>query len=159
MLEVRKEYFADERDDNLKEIGKGTQRQDMLGHVTGASTYFNDHKLQGLLHLKVFRSEQPHARLRRIDLTEADRGNIQLLDTQSGVLKIAVHRGFESPFLTFFASVSSDDAAACGAAIRCAQRIVVEDAGTGEDITGDILDLLIPPTRRDVAWALRSPPN
>src|ERR1700723_4632335 len=73
MLELRKDIFADERDDNLKEIGKGTQRQDMLGHVTGASTYFNDHKLQGMLHLKVFRSEQPHARLRRIDLTEAER--------------------------------------------------------------------------------------
>ena len=35
MLELRKDIFADERDDNLKEIGKGTQRQDMLGHVTG----------------------------------------------------------------------------------------------------------------------------
>ena len=33
MLELRKDIFADERDDNLKEIGKGTQRQDMLGHV------------------------------------------------------------------------------------------------------------------------------
>ena len=58
MLELRKDIFADERDDNLKEIGKGTQRQDMLGHVTGTSTYFNDHKLQGMLHLKVLRS--PH---------------------------------------------------------------------------------------------------
>ena len=73
MLELRKEYFADERDDNLKEIGKGTQRQDMLGHVTGASTYFNDHKLQGMLHLKVLRSAHSHARLRRIDLSEAER--------------------------------------------------------------------------------------
>ena len=53
MLELRKDYFADERDDNLKEVGKGTQRQDMLGHVTGASVYFNDHKVQGMLHLKV----------------------------------------------------------------------------------------------------------
>ena len=35
MLEFRKDLFADERDDNLKEIGKPTQRQDMLGHVTG----------------------------------------------------------------------------------------------------------------------------
>ena len=35
MLELRKDIFADERDDNLKEIGKGTQRQDMLGHVPG----------------------------------------------------------------------------------------------------------------------------
>ena len=37
MIEFRKEYFADERDDNLNEIGKPTQRQDALGHVTGRS--------------------------------------------------------------------------------------------------------------------------
>jgi CO/xanthine dehydrogenase Mo-binding subunit len=73
MLELRKDIFADERDDNLKEIGKGTQRQDMLGHVTGASTYFNDHRLQGMLHLAVKRSEHAHARLRRIDASEAER--------------------------------------------------------------------------------------
>ncbi len=73
MLELRKDIFADERDDNLKEIGKGTQRQDMLGHVTGTSTYFDDHKLQGLLHLKVLRSAHAHARLRRIDTGEAER--------------------------------------------------------------------------------------
>ncbi|WP_298275834.1 4-hydroxythreonine-4-phosphate dehydrogenase PdxA [uncultured Bradyrhizobium sp.] len=73
MLELRKDLFADERDDNLKEIGKGTQRQDMLGHVTGTSPYFDDHKLQGMLHLKVVRSAHPHARLRRIDTTEAER--------------------------------------------------------------------------------------
>ncbi|UEM16189.1 molybdopterin-dependent oxidoreductase [Bradyrhizobium barranii subsp. barranii] len=73
MLELRKDIFADERDDNLNEIGKGTQRQDMLGHVTGTSSYFNDHKLQGMLHLKVVRSTQAHARLRHIDTTEAER--------------------------------------------------------------------------------------
>ena len=73
MLELRKDIFADERDDNLKEIGKGTQRQDMLGHVTGPSTYFDDHKLQGMLHLKAVRSTHAHARLRRIDTSEAER--------------------------------------------------------------------------------------
>ena len=73
MFELRKDIFADERDDNLKEIGKGTQRQDMLGHVTGTSTYFNDHKLQGMLHLKILRSPHPHARIRRIDTVEAER--------------------------------------------------------------------------------------
>ena len=40
MLELRKEIFADERDDNLKEIGKPTQRQDMIGHVTGTTALF-----------------------------------------------------------------------------------------------------------------------
>ncbi|HTF01840.1 MAG TPA: xanthine dehydrogenase family protein molybdopterin-binding subunit, partial [Bradyrhizobium sp.] len=75
MLELRKDIFADERDANLKEIGKGTQRQDMLGHVTGASTYFNDHKLQGMLHLKVLRSPHAHARIRHIDTAEAERSS------------------------------------------------------------------------------------
>jgi CO/xanthine dehydrogenase Mo-binding subunit len=73
MLELRKDIFADERDDNLKEIGKPTQRQDMLGHVTATSTFFNDHKLQGMLHLKVLRSPHSHARIRRIDTSEAER--------------------------------------------------------------------------------------
>jgi polyhydroxyalkanoate synthesis regulator protein len=30
-------------------------------------------------------------------------------------------------------------------------RIVAEDAETGEDITGDVLDLLVPPNRGDGA--------
>src|SRR5947209_17506663 len=72
MLELRKDIFADERDDNLKEIGKGTQRQDMLGHVTGTSTQFDDHKLQGMLHVKVVRSTHSHARLRGVDTSEAE---------------------------------------------------------------------------------------
>src|SRR3954464_14407209 len=73
MLELRKEIFADERDDNLKEIGKPTQRQDMIGHVTGNTIFFDDHKLAGLLHLKVLRSPHHHARIRRIDTSEAER--------------------------------------------------------------------------------------
>jgi len=73
MLELRKDIFADERDDNLREVGKPTQRQDMLGHVTATSTFFNDHQLQGMLHLKVLRSPHSHARLRRIDVSEAER--------------------------------------------------------------------------------------
>jgi CO/xanthine dehydrogenase Mo-binding subunit len=73
MLELRKDIFADERDDNLREIGKPIQRQDMLGHVTATSTFFNDHKLQGMLHLMVLRSPHPHARIPRIDIGEAGR--------------------------------------------------------------------------------------
>ncbi len=34
---------------------------------------FNDHKLQGMLHLKVLRSPHSHARIRRIDASEAER--------------------------------------------------------------------------------------
>ena len=73
MLEFRKEYFKDERDDRLNEVGQPRQRQDMLGHVTGRSRYFDDHAFEGLLHLKVLRSPHPHARLRSIDVSAAER--------------------------------------------------------------------------------------
>ncbi len=73
MIEFRKEYFADERDDNLNEIGQPTQRQDMLGHVTGRSPYYDDHLFDGLLHLKCARSPHHHARIRAVDTSEAER--------------------------------------------------------------------------------------
>jgi CO/xanthine dehydrogenase Mo-binding subunit len=73
MLELRKDIFADERDDNLKEIGRPTPRQDILGHVTGTSAYYDDHRFAGLLHLKVLRSPHAHARIRSIDDSAATR--------------------------------------------------------------------------------------
>jgi CO/xanthine dehydrogenase Mo-binding subunit len=73
VLEFRKEYFKDERDDRLNEVGQPRQRQDMLGHVTGRSRYFDDHAFESLLHLKVLRSPHPHARLRAIDVSAAER--------------------------------------------------------------------------------------
>ena len=71
MMEFRKEFFANERDDNLNEIGKPTRRQDILGHVTGRSPYFDDHLFEGLLHIRCVRSPHHHARIRRIDTAEA----------------------------------------------------------------------------------------
>jgi CO/xanthine dehydrogenase Mo-binding subunit len=73
MLRFRKDIFADERDDNLKEIGQPTQRQDILGHVTGTSPYYDDHRIANLLHLKVLRSPHAHARIRTIDDSAAAR--------------------------------------------------------------------------------------
>lgn len=73
MLDMRKDIFADERDDNLNVVGKGMQRQDMPGHVTGRTRYFDDHAFDGLLHLKVLRSPHAHARIRAIDVSAAER--------------------------------------------------------------------------------------
>ncbi|WP_330166527.1 xanthine dehydrogenase family protein molybdopterin-binding subunit [Rhizobium sp. GN54] len=72
-MELRKEYFADERKDDLKEIGQPRLRADALGHVTGTTTFFADRNLPGLLHLKMVRSPHHHARIRSIDLSEAGR--------------------------------------------------------------------------------------
>lgn len=73
MLELRKDLFADERDDNLNVIGKGVQRQDMPGHVTARTRFFDDHGFDGMLHLKVVRSPHHHARIRAIDISAAER--------------------------------------------------------------------------------------
>ena len=71
MLEFRKEFFADERDDNLNEIGQPTQRQDILGHVTGRTRFYDDHAFDGLLHMKVLRSPHDNARIRNLDVSAA----------------------------------------------------------------------------------------
>lgn len=61
-----------------------------------------------------------------IDIARADMGNIQLVDPSTGHLKIAVHRGFYPPFLTFFETVQGETTA-CGTAMERGRRIVVED--------------------------------
>ncbi|MEM1131088.1 MAG: xanthine dehydrogenase family protein, partial [Pseudomonadota bacterium] len=72
-VEFRKDLFADERDETLKEIGKPTIRQDILGHVTGRTAFYDDHAFEGLLHMRCLRSPHHHARIRRIDTSAAER--------------------------------------------------------------------------------------
>ncbi len=72
-LEFRKDLFADERPEDLNEIGKPTRRQDILGHVTGRSRFFDDHAFEGLLHVRCVRSPHHHARVRGIDASRAER--------------------------------------------------------------------------------------
>jgi PAS domain S-box-containing protein len=79
-----------------------------------------------------------------IALTGADKGNVQLLDVASGSLVIAAQRGFDEAFLRFFANVRPGEAAACGAALETAKRIVVEDVRRSEVFAGHpALDVLI----------------
>lgn len=72
-IEFRKDLFADERADDLKEIGKPTIRQDIRGHVTGRSPYYDDHLFDGLLHMRAVRSPHHHARIRSVDTSAAER--------------------------------------------------------------------------------------
>lgn len=72
-MELRKSYFADERKDDLHEIGQGRPRLDAPGHVTGKTAYFADRNFPGMLHLKMVRSPHHHARIRSIDTSEAEK--------------------------------------------------------------------------------------
>ncbi|HZV78804.1 MAG TPA: GAF domain-containing protein [Candidatus Binatus sp.] len=59
-------------------------------------------------------------------ITDADKGNIQLLDA-SGALQIRAQTGFSTQFLEFFNRVATDDDSACAAALAQRTTIVVED--------------------------------
>jgi signal transduction histidine kinase/DNA-binding response OmpR family regulator len=59
-----------------------------------------------------------------IDITRADKGNIQLLE--QGKLRIVTQVGFDTPFIEFFERVSERQAA-CGTALALGERVVVED--------------------------------
>lgn len=72
-VEFRKDLFADERDDSLVEVGQPTIRQDILGHVTGRSPFYDDHLFEGLLHMRCVRSPHHHARIRSVDSSAAER--------------------------------------------------------------------------------------
>ncbi|MFN4171459.1 MAG: xanthine dehydrogenase family protein molybdopterin-binding subunit [Pseudorhodobacter sp.] len=73
MIDFRKEFFADERPEVLNEIGKPTRRQDITGHVTGRSPFYDDHLFEGLLHMRCARSPHHAARIRRIDISAAEK--------------------------------------------------------------------------------------
>jgi PAS domain S-box-containing protein len=79
-----------------------------------------------------------------IEITGADRGNLQLFEPESETLRIAVHRGFDQPFLGFFAHTDLADAAVCGAAAHAGERVVIEDVTRSATFAGQpALDVLL----------------
>ncbi|MGH7929397.1 MAG: ATP-binding protein, partial [Candidatus Binatia bacterium] len=70
-----------------------------------------------------------------IAITRAQRGNLQLFDAESGVLKTASQRGFEKPFLESFQNVKRGEGA-CGIAAQRGERVIVEDVLLSEIFAG-----------------------
>ena len=55
----------------LRQVGKPLRRVDALGKAVGATVYAADYSMPNMLHAKVFRSCQPSARIRRLDVSKA----------------------------------------------------------------------------------------
>jgi CO/xanthine dehydrogenase Mo-binding subunit len=55
----------------LRTVGKPLRRVDALGKATGSTVYAGDFSMRNMLHAKVFRSAQPSARIRRLDISKA----------------------------------------------------------------------------------------
>lgn len=56
---------------DLQYIGKPAQRVDALDKVLGTTKYTGDYKLPGMLYARCLRSDLPHARIVRLDVTRA----------------------------------------------------------------------------------------
>jgi CO/xanthine dehydrogenase Mo-binding subunit len=57
----------------LKVVGQSVLRRDGLGHVTGKTVYVDDINFPDMLHLKMVRSPVPHARIKGIDFSAAEK--------------------------------------------------------------------------------------
>ena len=57
----------------LNVVGRSVVRSDGIGHVTGRTLFTGDLAFPGMLHLKMVRSPIHHARIRGVDLSEAER--------------------------------------------------------------------------------------
>ena len=77
-----------------------------------------------------------------IEITGADKGNIQLFNADSETLRIVTQTGFEEPLLELFESCGNGDSA-CGVALQSKQRVVVEDVNESEIYVGKpVLDAM-----------------
>ena len=70
-----------------------------------------------------------------IEISGADKGNIQLLDSETNMLTLAAQSGFQEPFVEFFETVATGDTA-CGVAWLTKQRVIVEDITESEIYAG-----------------------
>src|SRR5215472_1340181 len=87
-----------------------------------------------------------------MDITEADFGNIQIIDS-SQRLRIAVNRGFETEFLDYFAIVGSSESA-CGVPLQQNRRVIVPDVRKGSFFNVDSRRIML----RANALAVQSTP-
>jgi hypothetical protein len=65
-----------------------------------------------------------------LQITNANMGNVQLFDPDSGCLHIAAQYGFDRSFIDYFEYVREGEAA-CGKAMKTRQRVVIEDVTKG----------------------------
>ncbi|UCE00887.1 MAG: xanthine dehydrogenase family protein molybdopterin-binding subunit [Chloroflexota bacterium] len=57
----------------LNVVGKSVARRDGLGHVTGKTVFVNDIRFPDMLYLKMVRSPVPHANLKNVDFSAAEK--------------------------------------------------------------------------------------
>jgi DNA-binding NarL/FixJ family response regulator len=85
-----------------------------------------------------------------IHASGADFGNVQLFDSTNRVLRIVAQHGFQREFLDYFDTVTEEDASVCGAALKHAFRVVVQDVATDPLLTTESRGVLLRANVRSV---------
>ena len=57
--------------ERLRQVGKSVERLDSRQKVTGVARYANDLRFPNMLHAKIKRSTEPHARIKSMDMSRA----------------------------------------------------------------------------------------
>lgn len=70
-----------------------------------------------------------------IAISGADFGTMQLLNSEGGDLEITAHRGFSAEWLEFWDQTRAGEGA-CGTALQCKERVIVEDVETSPIFVG-----------------------
>jgi hypothetical protein len=85
--------------------------------------------------------------LESLELSQTDRGNVQLVDWSTGHLAIHAQRGFQEEFLKFFGRVSFYGGSACSRALRNRRQTIVTDVMADQEFSScwEVMD------RADVA--------
>jgi len=60
-------------------IGRDTQRKDGVSKVTGAERFSSDLSIPHMLHIRVLRSDYPHAKVKKIDVSKAEKMGAKIL--------------------------------------------------------------------------------
>ena len=77
-----------------------------------------------------------------IELTEADFGNVQLLESSSASLTIYVQHGFEKEFLEYFNHVHGGEYG-CGSAMARGRRFIVEDVASNPAFSDESREVML----------------
>jgi CO/xanthine dehydrogenase Mo-binding subunit len=116
----------------LKVIGKPIRKVDARGKVSGLTRFADDLSLPRMLHMKLLRSTQAHARIARIDVSKAK--------TVAGVKGILTGADLPIPFGIL--PVSQDEHALCPDKVRFVGDPVVAIAALTEDAAWDACRLV-----------------
>ncbi len=93
---------------NSETVGRSVARVDAADKLTGRALYAGDVSLPGMLHLRVLRSDRPHARILQILTVEAER--------HPGVVAVLTHK--DIPGTNRIGSVRKDQPVLCDEKVR-----------------------------------------